>query len=74
MEIQKIIRNKGAKMRNLIVNLGRMKNMRILSFYPTKTLKLIIEFENNEYRILDIQKVEELKKYFCNDIDLFRLN
>ena len=61
-------------MRNLIVNLGRMKNMRILSFYPTKTLKLIIEFENNEYRILDIQKVEELKKYFCNDIDLFRLN
>lgn len=30
-----------------------------------------MEFENNEYRILDVQKVEGLKNDLCNDIDLF---
>ncbi|WP_019156639.1 DUF2442 domain-containing protein [Robertmurraya massiliosenegalensis] len=49
--------------------------MRILSFYPTKTFKLIMGFENNEYRILDIQiflqKEQGLLKDLCNDINLF---
>lgn len=49
--------------------------MRILSFYPTKTFKLIMEFENNEYRVLDMhrlwQKEQGLLKDLCNDINVF---
>lgn len=49
--------------------------LRILSFYTTKTFKLIIEFENGEYRILDIQKFLQndagLLKDICSDVNLF---
>lgn len=49
--------------------------MRILSFYTTKTFKLILEFENKEYRILDMQKFlqndQGLLKDICNDVNLF---
>ena len=49
--------------------------MRILSFYATKTFKLIMEFDNNEYRVLDLReflkKDEGLLKDICNDVNLF---
>lgn len=49
--------------------------LRILSFYTTKTFKLIMEFENKEYRILDMQRFlqndQGLLKDICNDINLF---
>ncbi|HAF0292580.1 TPA: DUF2442 domain-containing protein [Salmonella enterica subsp. enterica serovar Typhimurium var. 5-] len=44
--------------------------MRILSFYTTKTFKLIMEFENSDYRILDFKKVDGITKDL--NIDLFR--
>lgn len=48
--------------------------MRILSFYPTKTFKLIMEFEK-EYRILDIRKSlqndQGLLKDLCSDVNIF---
>lgn len=30
--------------------------MKVTSVYPTRTFKLILEFENKEYRILDIKE------------------
>lgn len=48
--------------------------MRILSFYTTKTFKLIMELDN-EYRILDMQKFLQhdkgLLKEICTDVNLF---
>jgi hypothetical protein len=53
----------------------RDKLMRILTFYPTKTFKLILEFDNQEYRILDMKELlkndKGLMDEICNDIDLF---
>jgi hypothetical protein len=55
----------------------RKECVRILSFYPTKTFKLILEFENNQYRVLDMQKFlhneQGLLKDICSDINLFML-
>lgn len=49
--------------------------MRILSLYATKNFKLIMEFENQSYRILDMKKFlqneQGLLKDICNDINLF---
>ncbi|WP_337018379.1 DUF2442 domain-containing protein [Oceanobacillus massiliensis] len=49
--------------------------MRVLSFYPTKTFKLILEFENSDYRLLDmrefLQNEEGLKEEIINDIEVF---
>lgn len=49
--------------------------MRVLSFYPTKTFKLILEFGNSDYRLLDmrefLQNEEELMKEVINDIEVF---
>ncbi|MFE8698257.1 DUF2442 domain-containing protein [Cytobacillus sp. FJAT-53684] len=49
--------------------------MRILSFYTTKTFKLIMEFDNQEYRLLDMKELlhdeQGLLKDLCNDINLF---
>lgn len=49
--------------------------MRILSFYPTKTFKLIMEFENGDYRLLDmrefLQNEEGIMKDIINDVDVF---
>lgn len=49
--------------------------MRVLSFYPTKTFKLILEFENSDYRLLDmlefLQNEEGLMKEIINDIEVF---
>lgn len=49
--------------------------MRILSFYPMKTFKLILEFESKEYRILDLKKFlqndQGLMNDICNDINVF---
>ena len=49
--------------------------MKILSFYPTKTFKLVMEFDNNEYRVLDIRKFlqndQGLLKDICNNVNLF---
>lgn len=49
--------------------------MRVLSLYATKNFKLIMEFENQSYRILDVKKFlqneQGLLKDICNDINLF---
>lgn len=49
--------------------------MRILSFYPMKTFKLILEFENMEYRIVDLRKFlqneQGIMQDICNDINVF---
>ncbi|WP_240257156.1 DUF2442 domain-containing protein [Ferdinandcohnia quinoae] len=49
--------------------------MRVLSFYPTKTFKLILEFENSDYRLLDMREFlhnkEGLMKEIINDIEVF---
>ncbi|MDF1510679.1 DUF2442 domain-containing protein [Robertmurraya sp. DFI.2.37] len=49
--------------------------MRILSFYPIKTFKLILEFENKEYRIVDMKKFlqneQGVMQDICNDINVF---
>ncbi|MCH6265079.1 DUF2442 domain-containing protein [Neobacillus citreus] len=49
--------------------------MKILSFYPTKSFKLIMEFENQEYRLLDtkefLKNEDGLLQGLCNDINLF---
>lgn len=39
--------------------------MRVTSVFATVTFKLILEFENSEYRILDI------KRFLKNDIGKF---
>lgn len=48
---------------------------RILSFYLTKTFKLIMEFENGDYRLLDmlkfLQNEEGIMKDIINDVDVF---
>lgn len=48
--------------------------MKIISFYATKTFKLVLEFENGEYRACDIKKAVansngHLK--VMEDVDLF---
>ncbi|MCH1627235.1 DUF2442 domain-containing protein [Fredinandcohnia sp. SECRCQ15] len=49
--------------------------VRVLSFYPTKTFKLILEFENSDYRLLDMREFlhnkEGLMKEIINDIEVF---
>lgn len=49
--------------------------MRILSFYPTKTFKFIMEFENGDYCLLDmrefLQNEEGIMKDIINDVDVF---
>ncbi|MCM3390247.1 DUF2442 domain-containing protein [Ureibacillus chungkukjangi] len=49
--------------------------MRIRSFYATKTFKLIMEFENMEYRILDMKQFlthdQGLLKQLRDDVNLF---
>ncbi|MEK5233844.1 DUF2442 domain-containing protein [Lysinibacillus sp. FSL K6-0232] len=49
--------------------------MRIVAFYPTKTFKLIIEFENSDYRLLDMREFlrneQGLMKELINHVDVF---
>lgn len=53
----------------------RKKCVRVLSFYQTKTFKLIMEFEKSDYRLLDMREFlhneEGLMKEIINDIDVF---
>lgn len=49
--------------------------MKITSVYPTRTFKLILEFDKKEYRMLNIKKFLQLDKGLLaeirDDLDLF---
>lgn len=49
--------------------------MRVTSVFPTRTFKLIVEFDKTEYRILDIKKFLQDDKGLLadvrDDLDLF---
>lgn len=55
--------------------MNEMRRMKIISFYATKTFKLLLEFEKGEYRACDFRKALEssnaLLKEVMEDVDLF---
>ncbi|MEK3976208.1 hypothetical protein [Psychrobacillus sp. FSL K6-1267] len=53
----------------------RRYSMKIISFYATKTFKLVLEFENGKYRVCDfiksVKSSKDLLKELTVDVDLF---